>query len=70
MGDQYLRQKIACIVSMDLTDAAIDHLIFPSASDSSAGYNDLSRGSSDMAQPSAQMTENRVKDVGCTLSGV
>jgi hypothetical protein len=58
------------MVSTDLTEVAIDHLILLSARASRLGYNDRSLGSSEIAQPSAQMTENSVKDNDRTRSGV
>jgi hypothetical protein len=69
-GDQYSMVKIAWIVSTDLTDVAIDHLMLLSARASRLGYNNRSLWSSEIAQPSAQTTENKVKDSGLTLSDV
>jgi hypothetical protein len=62
--------KIAWIVSTDLTDVAIDHLMLLSARASNVGYNNLSRCVSEIAHPSAQTTEKRVKDNGRTFSEV
>ena len=51
------------MVSMVLTEAAIDHLMLPSANAINAEQSSLSRCRSDMAQPRAQITEKRVNDV-------
>lgn len=53
---------IAWMVSTVFTEAAIDHLMLPSANATSAEQSSLSLARSDMAQPKAQITENSVKD--------
>ena len=53
---------IACIVSTVLTEAAIDHLMLPSANAISAEHSSLSRARSDMAQPRAHITEKSVNE--------
>jgi hypothetical protein len=53
---------IAWMVSTVLTDAAIDHFMFPSANEINAEQSSLSLGRSDIAQPSAHMTENKVNE--------
>lgn len=53
---------MACTVSMDLTEAAIDHFRLDSAIDSRAGYKIRSRGLVETAQPNAQMAEKSMKD--------
>jgi hypothetical protein len=61
---------MAWIVSTVFTDAAIDHLILPSANATSAEQSSLSRARSDMAHPNAQITENRVNEEERTNCGV
>ena len=61
---------IAWMVSMVLTEAAIDHLMLPSANRTSEEQSSLSRARSDIAQPKAQTTEKRVKEVERTNWGV
>jgi hypothetical protein len=53
---------IAWIVSTVLTEAAIDHLMFPSASEINAEQSSLSLARSDIAQPRAHITENKVNE--------
>lgn len=62
--------KMAWMVSTDLTDVAIDHLILHSARASREGYNIRSLCVLATAQPSAQTTENKVNDKGRTISGL
>jgi hypothetical protein len=50
------------MVSTFLTEAAIDHLMFPSANETSAGQSNLSLARSDIAQPRAHITENKVNE--------
>lgn len=69
-GDQYSMVKMAWIVSTDLTDVAIDHLILHSAKASREGYNIRSLCVLATAHPSAQTTENRVNDNGRTISAL
>lgn len=53
---------IAWIVSTVLAEAAIDHLMFPSASEINAEQSNLSLARSDIAQPRAHITEKRVNE--------
>lgn len=61
---------IAWMVSTVLTEAAIDHLIFPSASATNAEQSSLSRARLDMAHPRAHITENSVNEAERTNLGV
>jgi hypothetical protein len=54
---------IACMVSTVLTEAAIDHLMFPSANEINAEQSSLSLARSDIAQPRAHTTENKVNEL-------
>lgn len=47
---------------MDLTEAAIDHIMLASASERSVEYSIRSRGRVEIAHPRAHITENRVND--------
>lgn len=67
-GAQYAIRMIACTISTDLTEAAIDHLIFSSATVSRAENSKRSRARSETAQPSSQMTAKRVNDMEYTYS--
>jgi hypothetical protein len=54
---------IACMVSTVLTEAAIDHLMLPSANEINAEQSSLSLARSDIAQPRAHITENKVNEL-------
>lgn len=69
-GAQYVMLIMACMVSTVLTEVAIDHLMFPSAKATNAEQSSLSRARSDIAQPSAHITEKSVNEEERTNWGV